>query len=128
MWKHESEMRRLGFRRRGERYWQCERRHGLAGHDHVSVFPWSELTLPGGALLVELTEFHVTFYRGGEHLHFYYHEMHANEWLPAGHTSANELRRVGLDPAELRGAADGIALALALALGGLLLPRGEGGP
>jgi hypothetical protein len=127
MWKHESEMRQLGFRRSGERCWRCECRHGLGGHDHLSVFPWSELALPAGALLVELTEFHVTFYRGGEHLHFYYHEMLDNEWLPAGYTSPNEIRRLGLDPADLRIAADGIALAVVAALGGVLLPRGEDG-
>ena len=126
MWKHESDMRQLGFRRRGDRYWQCERRHGLGGYDHLSVFSWSEQLLPGGAFLVELTEFHVTFYRGGEHLHFYYHEMHPNEWLPAGHTSLNEIRRLGLDPFELRETADAVALGLVLALGGVLLPRGEG--
>jgi hypothetical protein len=122
MWRWDDDMRRLGFRRRGERYWQCERRYGLSGHDHVSVFSWSEQSLPG-AFAVELTEFHVTFYRGGEHLHFYYHEMADNNWQPAGHTSVNEIARLGLSAAELRAAANAVAQELVAALGGVLLGR-----
>lgn len=118
-------MRQLGFRRRGERYWSCERRYGLAGHDHVSVFSWSEQAVPGGRFAVEMTEFHVTFYRGGEHLHFYYHEMGDNAWQPAGHTSANELARLALDAAALRAGADAVARALVAALGGAWLGRDE---
>jgi len=116
-------MRRLGFRRRGERYWQCERRYGLSGHDHVSVYSRSEQALPGGAFAVELTEFHVTFYRGGEHLHFYYHEMADDRWHAAGHTSVNEIARLGLSAAELRAEADAVAQALVAALGGVLSGR-----
>jgi hypothetical protein len=127
MWRWDSKLRKVGFRRRGERFWLCERRHGLLGDDHLSVFSWSEQALPGGAFLVELTEFHVTFYRGGEQLHFYYHEMLDNHWQPAGHTSRTEIRRLGLDPNLLRAEADGIAEALAEALGGALLSREEEG-
>jgi hypothetical protein len=128
MWKWDSEMRQLGFRRRGERFWLCERRHGLTAPDHISVFCWSERALPAGAFLVEMTEFHVTFYRGGEQLHFYYHEVLDNHWQPGGHTSRGEIQRLGLDTEELRAAADVVAEALAEALGGLLLPRrGEDG-
>ena len=125
MWLWDSDLTCLSFRRRGDRYWRCERRHGLAGHDHLSVFSWSEQRLPGGRYLVELTEFHVTFYRGGEHLHFYYHETLDNRWLPAGNTSGNEVRPLGLDPRELRQVADAVAGALVAALGGELLPREE---
>jgi hypothetical protein len=125
MWLHDVEITSLGFRRKGDRYWQCERRFGLAGWDHVSVFSWSERRLEGGRFLVELTEFHVTFYRGGEHLHFYYHELLDEQWQAAGHTSRNEIRRLGLEPEELRGAADTVAVALVEALGGVLLPREE---
>jgi hypothetical protein len=128
MWRWDGELGRIGFRRRGERFWLCERRYGLVGSDHVSVFSWSEQSLPGGTFLVEVTEFHVTLYRGGEHLHFYYHEMLDNQWHPAGHTSGAEIRRLGLDPERLRDQADLIAAVLAEALGGGPAPReaGEG--
>lgn len=123
MWLWQPELTRLGFRRRGDRYWQCERAFGLDGRDHLSVWSWSEQALPSGRFLVELTEFHVTFYRGGEHLHFYYHELQDNHWQPAGHTSANEIRRLGLDPVEVRHSADAVAAGLVAALAGVLLPR-----
>ena len=74
MWLWDVDLQRLGFRRRSERYWQCERRFGLGAADHLSVFSWSEQAIPGrrgpARYLVELTEFHVTLTRGGEHLHF----------------------------------------------------------
>jgi hypothetical protein len=75
-----------------------------------------------------VTEFHVTFYRGGEHLHFYYHETSDNHWQPAGHTSHNEIRRLGLEVGALRAQADGVAEALVEALGGALLAREEQPP
>lgn len=124
MWVWDSEMKRLGFRRRGERFWLAERRHGLCGHDHLAVFSWGEQALPGGAFVVELTEFHVTFYRDGEQLHFYYHETHENVWEPGGHTSAGEVARLGMSLPGLRGEADDIAAALVEAMGGELVPRG----
>jgi hypothetical protein len=123
MWHHEGTMRTLGFRPRSDRYRRCVRRYGLRGDDHLSVYSWGELTLPDGGRFVELTEFHVTFYRGGEHLHFYYHETHPNHWQPAGHTSANEIRRLGLDVRRLREEADAVASALVAAMGGLLIAR-----
>jgi hypothetical protein len=70
MWLWESELRALGFRRRAERCWQCERRFGLPAWGHLSLFPWGEQTLPGGRLLIELDTFHVTFAVEGEHVHF----------------------------------------------------------
>jgi hypothetical protein len=96
MWQWDDALRQLGFRRRGERYWQCERGFGLRPVEHISIFSWSEQAIPGrrgpARFLVEVTEFHVTFLLGGEHLHFYYHEHADHEWVPAGHTSANEIR------------------------------------
>jgi hypothetical protein len=123
MWLHDLELLPLGFRRKGDRYWQCEGRLGLTGHDHLSVYSWSEQQILRGRFLVELTEFHVTFYRGGEHLHFYYHELHDNHWQPAGCTSHNEIQRLGLEPHALRAEADAVARALVEALGGVLLLR-----
>lgn len=132
MWLWDDELRGLGFRRKSERYWACERRFGLAEGDHLSVFSWGEQTIPGGngpaRHLVELTEFHVTLARSGENLHFYYHEHNDNEWVPGGHTSGGEIARLGLSPAGLRAEADGIASALASALGGTCRPREKGGP
>jgi hypothetical protein len=128
MWLYDLELEPLGFRRKGDRYWQCQRRLGLLGDDHVSVYSWSEQRLPAGRFLVELTEFHVTFYRGGEHLHFYYHELADNHWQPAGHTSPNEISRLGLQALVLRADADSVAAALVEALGGVLLPRQERPP
>ena len=113
-------MRTLGFRVKGPRYRQCVRRYGLRGDDHLSVYSWSEQTLSDSGRLVELTEFHVTFYRGGEHLHFYYHETLDNHWEPAGHTSANEIRRLGLDVQSLRDEADAVASALVAEMGGVI--------
>ena len=127
MWLWDTDLRRLGFRRKSERYWQCERRFGLSATDHVSLFSWSEQVIPGQAgaarFLVEMTEFHVTLLRGLENLHFYYHEHHDNEWRPAGHTSRAEIRRLGLDPIVLRAEADSVAEELVRALGGTWRPR-----
>jgi len=109
----------------GERFWLCERRHGLLGHDHVSLFSWSEQALPGGAFLVELTEFsRPPFYRGGEHLHFYYHEMLDNHWQPARPYFAHRNSPPGARPRRAGAPRPTpIAAALAEALGGVLLPR-----
>src|SRR5262249_5353677 len=110
-----------------DRYWLCERRYGLRGDDHLSVWSWSEQTIPAGRKcvrhLVELTEFHVTFYKGGEHVHFYYHERAENVWAPGGHTSDTEIDRVGGDPDRLRREADASAADLVAALGGDWRPR-----
>jgi hypothetical protein len=123
MWRWESELREAGFRRKGERYWQCERRFGLPTWAHISLFCWSEQITTGERLLVELDAFHVTFVLGGEHLHFYYHEQQDNEWEPAGHTSVTEISRLCLDAHTLRAEADAIAEALVAALAGILHPR-----
>jgi hypothetical protein len=128
MWLWECELRELGFRRKSERYWQCKGRFGLRAEGHLSVFSWGEQTLPGGRdgparFVVELTEFHVTFRVGVDHVHFYYHERQENEWHAAGHTSGGELRRLGLDPAALRGQADAVAAEFVALLGGAYHPR-----
>ena len=53
-------MRRLGLRRKSDRYWQAERRFGLGGADHLSIYSWSEQAIPGASgparFLVELTD------------------------------------------------------------------------
>jgi hypothetical protein len=128
MWLWDNELYERGFRRRSERYWQCVRGHGLPADAHLSLFSWAEQTLPGRRkgqrrYLVEVTEFHVTFAIGIEHLHFYYHEHCDNDWKPAGHTSAGELRRLGLVPAQWRQRADEVAARLVASLGGTLFPR-----
>jgi hypothetical protein len=127
MWLWASELHAMGFRRRSERYWRCERRFGLPTNAHLSVFSWGEHALPADAgpapLLVEVTEFHVTFVLGNQHVHFYYHEGPHSEWAPAGHTSAAELRRLSADRASLRARADNVAAAVVAALGGTFRPR-----
>lgn len=124
MWKWDSELRELGFRRRSERYWQCENRFGLTCDEHLSIFPWSEQNLPGTSVcLVEVDTFHVTFLIGFDHVHFYYHEVLDNDWSPGGHTSSCEIRRLGENPRDLRRRADEIAAQFVEALGGILYSR-----
>jgi hypothetical protein len=127
MWLWASELNELGFRRKSEGYWRCERRFGLPPNAHLSLFSWGEHALPGAErpapLLVELAEFHVTFVLRHQHVHFYYHERLHNDWDPAGHTSRAELRRLGVNRAELRARADAVAAAVAAALGGTFYPR-----
>jgi hypothetical protein len=127
MWLWASQLHGLGFRRRSERYWRCERHHGLPAGAHLSVFSWGEQALPSAAetirYLVELTEFHVTFVLRHEHVHFYYHERLENDWEPGGRTSSRELRRLGADVRALRARADAVAVALVAALGGTFRSR-----
>lgn len=123
-------MRELGFRRKSERYWRCVRNFGLGEGEYLSVFSWGEQRLPGPAsgsarFVVEMTEFHVTFLVGIDHVHFYYHETRENAWQPAGHTSAGELHRLGRDPQTLRERADRIASRFITRLGGVRHPRGD---
>lgn len=121
MWLWYDDLRALGFKEQSPGYWQCERGHGLPGGVHLSIFPWSR---PGrsrrGAAVTrfEISAFHVTFEIGGDNVHFYYHEMHADGWEPGGHTSAREIRRLRRQPRDLKRVADGIAEALVAALGG----------
>jgi hypothetical protein len=118
MWLWEIELQGLGLRLRGERFRVCERRHGLAGHDHITVFSWAEELLPDGRIRAELTEFHVTLYRAGEALHFYYHEVDHNVWRRGGHTSRVKIAQLGLSRRSLRTEAERIACRFVEALGG----------
>ncbi len=98
MWLWAVELHELGFRRRSDRYWQCERRFGLPEQAHLSIFA-SEQRIPAGKgrkrCLVELAAFHVTFEIDRDNVHFYYHERLDNEWEAGGHTSAGEMARLG---------------------------------
>jgi hypothetical protein len=129
VWLWECELCDLGFRRKADRYWQCERRFGMGNGEHLSVYSWSEQRVPADTgvarFLVEVTEFHVTFEVGSDNLHFYYHEYLENEWRPAGHTSAGEIRRLDCDPRALREGADAVAVSLVEALGGVFHPRSD---
>ncbi len=126
MWLWAVELHELGFRRRSDRYWQCERRFGLPEQAHLSIFA-SEQRIPAGKgrkrCLVELAAFHVTFEIDRDNVHFYYHERLDNEWEAGGHTSAGEMARLGQELRVLRDCADGIAASLIEALGGVCHPR-----
>ncbi len=126
MWLWDIQLHELGFKRASERYWRCESRYGLPSWAHLSIYSWSEQSIPrrrqkGVRYLVEITEFHVTFLAARDNLHFYYHEHQAGEWMPGGHTSPAELLRLGEDPRLLRTEADTIAGQLVEAWGGILL-------
>jgi hypothetical protein len=125
MWLWDIELRTLGFRRKSDRYWQCLRRFELPDAAYLSLFSWSEQCIPdgNGRYLVELSAFHVTFRIGLERIHFYYHERSENAWTAAGHTSSREIRRLGVEPAQLRAQADAVAAAFIAALGGAYHPR-----
>jgi len=123
MWLWENDLQLLGFRRKGERYWLCTRRWGLTPPDHLSIYSWSELTSRAGLDLLELTEFHVTFVVGFDHLHFYYHELGEGAWQPGGHTARAHLKRLGCDARQLRDRADMIAEQFIAALGCSYRPR-----
>jgi hypothetical protein len=127
MWLWACELHDLGFRRRSESYWRCENRFHLPVNGHLSIFSWGEQSVPGhrgrNRFLVELTEFHVTFLLGFEHVHFYYHEILDNDWEPGGHTSPAEIGRLGYDVIALRDSADEIAAEVIAALRGVLRSR-----
>jgi hypothetical protein len=125
MWLWDIELRALGFRRKSERYWQCVRRFELPDAAYLSLFSWSEQFIPAGdgRYLVELSEFHVTFQIALERIHFYYHERSENAWKAAGHTSSREIRRLGVEPAQLRARADMTAALFIAAVGGVYHPR-----
>ncbi|MEK6239063.1 MAG: hypothetical protein N2C14_30475, partial [Planctomycetales bacterium] len=128
VWLHEHELRMLGFRRKSDRYWRCDARHGLQGDDHLSLHLWErEQVVVGrrrrGAFRFEMAEFHVTLAVPHHNLHFYFHEVKPNEWEPGGHTSSAEIELTSLNPAALREDADRIADKFIQALGGVRLPR-----
>ena len=125
MWLWECELHAVGFRRRSDRYWQCERRFGLPQSAYLSIFEHAAFHVPErkrrtARHALEVSAFHVTFLVGVDHIHFYYHELDDYLWEPAGHTSNAEIRRHGVDPQILRDEADRIAEQVAHAFGGIL--------
>jgi hypothetical protein len=118
MWLWEVQLHELGFKRKSERYWQCERRYGLPANAHLSLFSWSEQTLPGTRYLVELTEFHVTFTIGLDNIHFYYHDFAESVWTPGGYTSRARMERLLVSPRRLRRQAEALARAFIAGLNG----------
>lgn len=120
MWLWDWELRQIGFRRLSDRYWQCDRRHGLPGSAYLSAFPETrDRQAPAGGAgreRIELCAFHVTFCLGIDCVHFYFHEVAEGVWEPGGHTSAAEIRR-HRDPGELREIADRVADKFLAALG-----------
>jgi hypothetical protein len=125
MWLWEVQLYDLGFRRRSERYWSCARRFGLPDAAHVSIFSWSEQTIPDGRFLVELTEFHITYEIGLDNVHFYFHERADNIWRPGGHTWFPHIKRLGVNPIKLRKKARRSAGELIAALNGVMCGRRE---
>lgn len=109
MWLWICELKQLGFKQKSKRYFQCKRGHGLEIDSHISMFLWTRNGKGKNVTCYEVTEFHITIKRGGHNLHFYYHESAANEWQRGGHTSTNEIARLGYCAATLREHADLIA-------------------
>ena len=123
MWLLEAHLRELGFKRKSERYWQCENRYGLPSNAHFSLFPWSESSLSGGQILVELTEFHITFAYGRKNIRFYYRRCSVEIWTPGFHSCFRKMQRLVDDPAALVRKADAVARTFIEALGGMLSER-----
>ena len=123
MWIWEFQLRELGFRRKNDVYWICERGCGLADGDHLSLFLWTREAQDSSPSAFELTEFHVTFLIGSQNVHFYYHEIGDNLWEPGGHTSGMELEGLGCDPPGLIAEADEIARLFVKTLDGRWLDR-----
>src|SRR5437870_784608 len=98
MWLWECELRQLGFRRRSDGYWRCERRYGLPAEAYLSLFAGGEHDLfpedvRARRRIVEVSAFHVTILLGVDRIHFYYHEVSETAWEPGGHTSSVEIAR-----------------------------------
>lgn len=106
-------LKRLGFRQKSKRYWQCNKGYGLCHHSHISLFVGNvQNEKSPAATYYEVMEFHITFEAVGHNLHFYYHEQTPEIWSPGGHTSTPEVERLGLNVAELQERAHDIARAL----------------
>lgn len=131
MWLWEGELHAVGFRRRSRWYWQAQQRFGVPPNAYVSLFAGAQYRVAAagkrsGLQRVEASTFHVTFRLGVDNIHFYYHEVGTGEWEPGGRTSGEEIRRYGLEPAELRDQADAVACRVVAAFGGVLWPRHAG--
>lgn len=114
-----DDLKRLGFRRKSEHHWRCDRGYGLDSESHISAFLWEVHDQAGeSAECHEFAEFHVTIEVPGHNLHFYCHEVSCNEWAPAGHTSTAELACLGLDVDDLRELSDEISEGLVAVIGG----------
>lgn len=122
-----NELKRLGFRDRGNRYWRCDRGYGLNAGTHLSLYLWTEHARLSPLLACyEFAEFHVTFEVPRHNLHFYYHEFLPVVWQAGGHTSTVEIARLGLDVSVLRESADRIAGNVIAAFGGRFEDRAVG--
>ena len=128
MIQHVSTLQSQGFRRRSRKYWQIKPVSTDLKEDcHVSLFADAELNASGRpagtAHYLDFAAFHVTFELGPDNVHFYYHELSESEWEAGGHTSSREIRRHGVDPRQLRQAADVIAERLLQEWGRGMSPR-----
>ena len=108
MWIWIWELKQMGFRQKSERYFQCARGFGLEQGQHLSLFLWTR-NAKKNATCFAVTEFHVTIQLGGDHLHFYYHELAQNVWRRGGHTSTIEIERLGYCAQTLRSHAEFVA-------------------
>jgi len=125
------ELRRLGFRRRSRRYWQCERRYGLPEDAYISIFSTGkdgrlDRVQCADARVLQLDAFHVMFLLDVDNVHFYYHQYADDAWEPGGNTSSAEIARHDVDPIGLREWADAIAAAFVRALDAHLWNRSSG--
>lgn len=118
-----SDLRRLGFREKGHRYWQCDRGYGLPNDAHLSLFLWTHARASPRHSCYEFAEFHVTFEVAGHNVHFYYHEVDENRWAAEGHTSRSECDLLGIDVDALRSIADAIAARVVERFSGVLESR-----
>jgi hypothetical protein len=128
MWLWECELRQLGFRRRSDGYWRCERRYGLPAEAYLSLFASGEHHLTADRArsrrrIVEFSAFHVTMPLVVDRIHFYYHERSETAWEPGGYTSSVEIARHGADPLQLRAEADRIAGRVLERMNRTVLPR-----
>ena len=116
-----DDLKRLGFRPKGSRYWCCQRGYGLDSATHLSLFVCTtHVRVSADVACFDIAEFHVTFEVPGHNLHFYYHEGLPGHWTLGGHTSTAEIHRLGFDRVTLEQEANQIAAELIEAIGGVL--------
>ena len=96
----------------------------MCENSHISLFlEEAHSYAPSSIRCYEFAEFHVTFEVYRHNLHFYYHEIRYDEWLPEGHTSTAEVTRLGYDACDLKTISDEIAEQFVKALDGRFLGR-----